>query len=212
MKIFRILLALTWLILLIYSFILAPVPYENGMALVEMAKGNITDKDPLLVSVFNLMGVIPMMMAVLMLPIGRVRKLPSWPFVVLSFMSGAFALLPYFIFGPGKRKDSKKGGRFLKVLGGRIVSVSILAMIILLLMFGLILGNPSDYWRLFLNDRSVHIMTFDFIILLLLLPMAVFFNGKYSGKKSIDIPILSIAIPLIGPAFYLVHRSFKRND
>jgi hypothetical protein len=212
MEAHRVLLAIGWLILLIYSFILAPVPYEDGMALVEMAKGNIMDKDPLLVSVFNLMGVIPMMMAVLLLPIGRVRKLPSWPFVVLSFMSGAFALLPYFIFGPGKRKDSKKGGRFFKVLGGRIVSVSILTMIILLLIFGLIMGNPSDYWRLFLNDRSVHIMTFDFIILLLLLPMAVVFNMKYCHDDTVKIPILLIWIPFIGPSVYLVYRSFKMND
>lgn len=212
MEVHRVLLAVSWIILVVYSFFLAPVPYEDGMALLEMAKGNILDKDPLLISIFNLMGMIPMMMAVLLLPLGKTRKLPSWPFIIGSFVSGAFALLPYFIFGPGNRKKTPKFSKFFKILEGRFVTVSIFATIILLLLFGLIMGNPSDYWRLFLNDRSVHIMTFDFIILLLLLPMAVFFNGKYSGKKSIDIQILSIAIPLIGPAVYLVYRSFKMKD
>jgi hypothetical protein len=45
------------------------------------------------------MGIWPAIYASLLIPAGRsANKLPAWPFVMLSFAFGVFALLPYFTF------------------------------------------------------------------------------------------------------------------
>jgi RsiW-degrading membrane proteinase PrsW (M82 family) len=50
------------------------------------------------VSLFSLMGIYPALYACLLVPAGRSEnKVPAWPFVALSFLLGAFALLPYMV-------------------------------------------------------------------------------------------------------------------
>lgn len=52
-----------------------------------------------LVSLWNIMGLWPMVYSMLLLPTGRSSKgsVPVWPFAVLSFFGGVYALIPYFV-------------------------------------------------------------------------------------------------------------------
>jgi hypothetical protein len=118
-------------------------------------------------------------------------------------------MLPYFIIGPGRIKNQSSKGKLGKILEGKSFSISLLVVLTLLLIFGSVMGDPEVYRRLFWNDRSVHIMTFDLAVMTVLLPIAVIFDQRNGRPVRRRILFFFISIPLMGPAMYLVFRSFK---
>lgn len=115
--------------------------------------------DALLVMTFNMLGVFPLYY----LLVASTYERQKWYVYVLfgfSFMFGAFATIPGLLLLKGKQKPlSKTQERFFILLPLTLLIMSIV---------GILFGNISDYSQLFLNDQFVHIMTIDFLILLLM--------------------------------------------
>jgi len=88
-----------WITLLLYGFLFAPPQDPQTFELIEqLLFFEIEQINPLIVSIFNLMGILPLMYASLLLIDGHQQQLRAWPFVILSFGVGAFAILPYLAF------------------------------------------------------------------------------------------------------------------
>lgn len=61
----------------------------------NLSTGKWAGINPLIVSLFNLMGVFPLIYSCLLFIDGRGQKIPAWIFATISMGVGAFALLPY---------------------------------------------------------------------------------------------------------------------
>lgn len=90
-----------WLGLIAYALLAAPADAPQTLEqIIQLSTGQWQQLNPLVVALFNLMGIWPLVYAMLLLPDGQAQRdqgksLRAWPFVVGSFGLGAFALLPY---------------------------------------------------------------------------------------------------------------------
>lgn len=93
-----------WAGLMFYIFFLAPnqTPIMDSYFLKKLLnlKGDDGFKmNEILVALWYIMGLYPLVYSMLLLPTARSSKgsIPLWPFLVLSCVGGAYALIPYFV-------------------------------------------------------------------------------------------------------------------
>lgn len=99
-----VLLFLLWGAIMYYIFNLAPNQTPSRDMYFVQKLLNLKGDDGfrmngVLVSLWNIMGLWPLVYSMLLIPTGRSSKgsVPVWPFAVLSFAGGIYALLPYFV-------------------------------------------------------------------------------------------------------------------
>ena len=154
---------------------------------------------------FNLLGVWPMMFAAVLLADAAGRRLPAWPFVIGSFFSGAFAVLPYLALRddhgdfPGERRA------FVRFFDARATGVLLALSTLALVAYGLT-GSPAVYAEWFEADALVHIMTIDFCLLCLIFPTVLGDDMARRGLQSRTLFWAVSLVPLLGPASYLALR------
>lgn len=173
--------------------------------------------NPVLISVFNLMGVWPLIYTMLLIPSGRGSKgsPPVWPFAAVSFATGAFALLPYFALwrgeGPPPLPSARERDSWpVKILESKVTAVSAVVGAAVLLTYAATAGGPAwkEYDQYFRESQFVHVMSLDFLILASLAPFWLFNDmtvRKWRGKGDWWWPLLAV-LPVLGPAIYLLLR------
>ncbi|NEP15930.1 MAG: DUF2834 domain-containing protein [Leptolyngbya sp. SIO4C1] len=203
----RIFLALLWIGFVIYAFGFAPPAQPDTLALIQqLSTGQWAAINPAVVALFNLMGVWPMIYACLVLIDGRAQSVPAWPFVALSFGVGAFALLPYLVLRTAN--SASVGGKdwLLKLVDARLTGIGIAIAALILLAYGLLAGDWSDFLQQWRTSRFIHVMSLDFCLLCLLPPTLL---GDDMARRGLNSPAVFWAaalVPLLGPAVYLALR------
>jgi hypothetical protein len=198
---------LTWLAFIGYAFLLAPPEDPNTSEIIQKLSAMETEGiNPLIVSLFNLMGILPLMYAPLLLIDGRGQKLVASPFVILSFGVGAFALLPYFAFRQPQIEFSGTKSWLLKILDSRVFSILLVTAFLLILIPGLRTGNWNDFFLQWQNSRFIHVMSLDFCLLVLLFPAILQTDLQRRGVGHSRFFQTIIWIPLIGTLIYFVTR------
>ncbi len=87
---------LLWLGFIVYAFLFAPPEQPDTFQLIKnLSIGQWQGINPLVIALFNLMGIWPLIYSAVVLIDGRGQKISAWLFAVASFAVGAFALLPY---------------------------------------------------------------------------------------------------------------------
>ncbi|WP_315795348.1 hypothetical protein [Paenibacillus sp. BIC5C1] len=209
----RWILSLTWLAFIAYACVWAPgQPLESDPVFKELV--TLQSKEPWLLTVFSWLGIYPAIFACLLLRKSvekRGIRVPAWPFVLLSFGLGAFALLPYFAWSSqthrGSGYEQLSFGNQRESGIGRVAAHKLTHVILLLLTLGtgfyaVTQGNSDVYMEAFRASSFVHIMTIDFVILTLLSVIALFRDA--SDNRRSHIWAIAGAIPLIGPLVYLM--------
>ena len=88
--------SLLWLAFIGYAFLLAPPAQPDTFELIKnLSLSNTEGINPLIIALFNLMGIWPLIYGCLLFIDGRGQKIPAWPFAIGSFALGAFVLIPY---------------------------------------------------------------------------------------------------------------------
>ncbi|MBF2097754.1 MAG: DUF2834 domain-containing protein [Gloeomargaritaceae cyanobacterium C42_A2020_066] len=198
---------LLWLGFILYAFLLAPPDQPDTLGLIQrLVQGDVAGINPLIVALFNLMGVWPAIYASVLLIDGRGQRWPAWPFVLGSFAVGAFALLPYLALRqPNPQFVGAKGG-WLTWWDSRL-NGSLLALVTLgLLTYGFSQGNWADFVEAWRTSRFIHVMSLDFCCLTLLFPLILRDDLR---RRSLHQPWLLGGIsllPLVGPVLYLALR------
>lgn len=198
---------LVWLGFIAYAFWFAPPDDPNTADLIQkLSAMEVEGINPLIVSLFNLMGILPLMYAPLLLIDGKGQKLVASPFVILSFAVGAFALLPYFAFREPKLPFPGEKSWLLKILDSRIFGVLLTTVFLLVLIPGLSNGNWNDFLIQWRNSRFIHVMSLDFCVLVLLFPAIL--QTDLSRRGLNDSPFFNtlIWIPLVGPLLHFCTR------
>ena len=194
-----------WLLLIGYAVFLTPSGGDpNPIALLT---GDWDGIDALVIVVFNTLGIFPMVFLTLLL-LNDKQKWPAWPFALLSFVVGAFSLLPYFAFGDRLAKRPLRTPDWLY----RIVSSPVWFALILLIWagnFAILLRGFSlqAYTEAFQNSGLVATMSVDWFVLWGLSIYTVY--RFYPEAKS---KVLAW-VPVIGPILVLLvnRESLKRK-
>ncbi len=213
---------LLWLAFSLYAFVFAPDEVSSSATLdliIRLSSGQWQGINPLIVTLFNLMGIWPMIYACLALIDGAGQKIPAWPFVSASFGVGAFALLPYLALRQHNPTFTAAKSRLVKVLDSPWTGRSLLLATLALLSYGLSQGDLSANWYDFTaqwqTSRFIHVMSLDFCILcavvapLLRDDMAKRqMNGPMNGPtSSATLFWVGTLVPLLGILLYLSVRS-----
>lgn len=188
-----------WIGLLIYALFFAPGRGNTSdPVLTEVFAGNWAAIDPLVLTVFNSLGIFPLVFLTLLLRNDRFRW-PAWPFSIASFALGAFALLPYYAFG---KKPPERKIRTRKWLLSILRSKTWLAFLILITIANLItLQNGVSfeaYFETFMRSHLVSVMTVDWFVLWALSVYSIYHFYPHARAKSLAF------IPILGPPLVLL--------
>ncbi len=203
----KILLGILWLGFILYAFGFAPPDRPETLDLIkDLSTGNVAGINPLIVSLFNLMGIFPLIYSCLAISDGRGQKLWAWAFVAGSFAVGAFALLPYLALRDPNPTFVGKKTWPITLLDSRILGLLIVAVVLWLLGTGITQGNWGDFVQQWQTSRFIHVMSVDFCLLSLLFPLLLPDDMARRGFQDGRIFWAVTLLPLLGPAVYLALR------
>lgn len=200
--------SLLWLGLIGYGFIFAPPDDPATLELIiNLSTGNWEGINPLIIALFNLMGIWPLIYACLLFIDGRGQKIPAWPFVTLSFGVGAFGLLPYLALRQPNPQFNGEKDLLLKILDSRITGIILTLGAVILLSFGFLQGDWGNFIQQWKSSRFIHVMSLDFCLLCGLFPAILGDDLTRRGVKNTLVFWVISFLPLIGPLVYLCLRT-----
>ncbi|EIM05530.1 hypothetical protein A1A1_15693 [Planococcus antarcticus DSM 14505] len=187
---------IVWLLLIGYAVFLAPGG-ETDPIVSSIFSGDLGAIDPLVLAVFNSLGLFPLIFVTVLLLNDR-QKWPAWPFALLSFGVGAFSLLPYFAFG------SRQADRGIRTPAWLVRFLSSRFWLIVLMLFWVINAltllqgfSLAAYQDAFFASGLVSVMTVDWFVLWGLSVYTVY-------RFYPDAKLKSLAwIPILGPVLVL---------
>lgn len=205
--------------LVYYAAVLAPsqTPYRDQYFIEKLVGLRSNDGfviNTVLFCEFYIMGLWPIVYSSLLLPSARNEKggVPVWPFLVLSFVIGVYALLPYFGLWqpPPPKVTNDELRRFpLNVLENKLVAYGALLAGVGLFFTAAVAG--PEQWTEMLQyvreSKFIHVMSIDFLTFSTLAPFWVYNDmatRRWLDQGSWLLP-LSL-VPYFGPALYLVLR------
>lgn len=202
----RIAFGLLWAGFIGYAVLLAPPNRpDTWMLIQQLSTGQWQGINPLIIALFNIMGLMPMLYSCFLYSDGSTQKIPAWLFAAASFAVGAFALLPYFALRQPNSIPSETNGwiRFWdsRWLGG-LIAIGVMG----LLGYGITQGNWSDFIFQWQTSRFIHVMSLDFCLLCVLFPALL---GDDMHRRGLHDPRLFWAIaltPLLGTLVYVMLR------
>ena len=204
----RVTLFLLWLGFILYAFLLAPPDQPDTLDLItKLSTGQWAGINPLVVSLFNLMGIYPLIYSAVLLIDGRGQKIPAWPFVLGSFAVGAFAILPYLALRQANPVFSGEKNGLIKLLDSRWFGLSLLLGALALLIYGFSQGNGANFIAQWQSSRFIHVMSLDFYFLSLVFPLLLKDDMSRRGMKNPSLFWVVSLLPLLGPAWYLFLRT-----
>ncbi|HBC43771.1 MAG TPA: DUF2834 domain-containing protein [Pseudanabaena sp.] len=199
---------LIWILFSVYAFIFAPPDRPDTLQLIlKLSTGDWQSTNALIVALFNLMGVFPFIYTCMLVSDGRGQKVPAWLFASLSFLVGAFALLPYFALREPNPTFIGKKNRLISVLESRWTGIGLTAIAIYFLVYGFANGNWSDFVQQWQTSRFIHVMTLDFCMLSLLFPWLLSDDMERRGMTDDRFFTFISLVPLVGALIYLCLRS-----
>jgi hypothetical protein len=194
-----------WAAFVLYAWLIAPSGNEGYLQQLMTME----DPDPLLLMVFSLLGIYPAVFAIIILSHDNSR-FPAWPFVVGSFMLGAFALMPYFFLSNTKdHRPNRMPSWLQKLLESTLVHLLLLLGSLVLIFNGFLKGDFSLYSQAFEISQFVHVMTIDFFVLTGLSIYVIGWDQEKRGGKRYWSWIGMI--PILGVLLYIVVTRKKRE-
>jgi len=186
-----------WLGLIAWSVWFTPPvrPDLVGWA-AALAIGDWTTEDPLIVAVFNTMGLLPILFAHLLHDDLRARPLPAWPFVLASVAIGIFALLPWVALRQPDPDPPRLRPTLRRLLSSWALPMSAGLLLGGLGIWGVVQGHPGVYLERMQTDGFLMVMLVDFALLHALFAGLAWTRGHRAWAAAL--------IPFCGPAIALL--------
>jgi hypothetical protein len=199
--------ALLWLGFITYAFVFAPPDQPDTFELIKnLSTGQWQGINPLIVALFNIMGIFPIIYSAVLFIDARGQKIPAWLFAIPSFAVGAFAILPYLALREPNKQFPGKKDFFIKLLDSRFTGIALTLGTIILVAYGLQGGDWGNFFQKWQTSRFIHVMSSDFCVLSLVFPALL---GDDIARRQVKNPqLLGLIsfIPLFGPLIYLSVR------
>ncbi len=199
--------ALLWLGFITYAFVFAPDDQPDTFELIKnLSTGQWQGINPLVVALFNVMGVFPIIYSAVLFIDGRGQKIPAWLFAISSFAVGAFAILPYLALREPNKQFSGKKDFFIKLLDSHFTGIALTLGTIILVGYGLQGGDWGNFVQQWQTSRFIHVMSLDFCVLSLVFPALLADDMARRQVKNPQLLWLISFIPLFGSLIYLSVR------
>ncbi|MBD2307456.1 hypothetical protein H6G17_18440 [Chroococcidiopsis sp. FACHB-1243] len=198
-----------WAGFLVYVLFLAPPIHwqETLNLLMKILTFQWTSVNPVILSLFALIGVCIALYSCVLFFDGRMQKLPFYPFAIASVGTGVIGLIPYLALREANQEFTGQKDAFLQLLDSRITGLFLTLFTLALLGFGIIFGDWGNYLQQFLSDRFINGMSLAFCLFCLLFPTVLGDDMARRGYLSNSQLFWMIAlVPLLGPLAYLCWR------
>lgn len=196
-----------WAGFLLYILLFAPPVQASTLTLLKnLFTGHWLEINPVIFSLFSLVGIWLLIYSCLMLVDGRMQKIPAWPFLVASIVSGVIGLIPYLALRESNQEFSGKKDIFLKVFDSRWTGFILTLSTIILLTYGLEMGDWQDFIVQYQTSRFINGMSLAFCLFCLLFPTLLPDDITRRGVENKLILQLVSFTPLLGALFYLCWR------
>lgn len=205
--------ALLWLIwggFIIYVLLFAPpLQPDTLQPLQTLLSGKIPLINPVIVSLFSMVGIWLLIYSCLIFADGRMQRLPAWTFMLASAATGTLALIPYLALRQPNSRFLGRKDPFLNLMDSQFTGKILAFSTLLLLGFAILFGNWSAYWYEFQTNRFIHAMSLAFCLFGLLFPYPTLLSDDMARRGlTSDSQLFWIValIPLFGPLLYLCLR------
>lgn len=149
-----------WLGLIAYAFLLAPPEQPDTLQLIQnLSVGKWEGINPIIIALFNLMGIWPLIYSAMIIIDGRGQQIPAWLFVTASFAIGAFAVLPYLALRKPNQEFSGNKNLIIQLLDSRITGLLLTIVVLVLVAYGL-QGDVGNFMQQWQPSRFIHIYTY----------------------------------------------------
>lgn len=163
------------------------------------------DVNPIILSLFSLIGIWLLIYSGLLFIDGRMQNIPFWPFAIASVASGVLGLIPYLALREPNQQFSGQKDNFLDLLDSRIYGIILTFSTVILLVYGFT-GDWGDYVQQFLGDRFINGMSLAFCLFYLLFPTIITDDMVRRRWTNPQIFLTVVLVPLFGSLAYLCLR------
>ncbi|GET35344.1 DUF2834 domain-containing protein [Microseira wollei] len=196
-----------WIGFIAYILFLAPPTQPSTIELLKnLFTGNWLEINPIILSLFSLIGIWIQIYSCLIFADGRMQKIPAWPFVLASTATGVIGLIPYLAWRESNQEFSGEKDAFLKLLDSRWTGVGIGLSTVVLLGYALLFGDWGGFIYQCQTSRFINGMSLAFCLLCLLFPTLLGDDMARRGFKNSLIFWVFSLLPLIGSVAYLCLR------
>lgn len=206
----KLLLWLLWVSFIVYLLLLAP-PFNwefTKLLLIKLLTLQWSAINPVILSLFSLIGVWILIYSSLLFFDGRMQTLPFYPFALLALGTGVVGLIPYLAWRKPNTEFTGTKDWWLSLLDSRSTGIALILFTLGLLIYALIGGDWGEFWQLFKSDRFINGMSLAFGLFCLLFPTVLGDDMTRRGYLRESQLFWFIAlVPLFGPLFYLCWRS-----
>lgn len=199
---------LVWAGFIVYILFLAP-PFhlEDTLSLLKnILTFHWTTINPIILSLFSLVGIWIFIYSGVLFIDGRMQKIPFWPFAIASLGSGILGILPYLAIRKPNQEFSGQKNAFLGFVDSRLYGIILTGSALVILAYGVAFGNEGDFVEQFLGDRFIHGMSLALVLFHLLFPTVVGDDMARRRWTRPEIFIVVIFISLLGALAYLCLR------
>ncbi|MEP1075104.1 hypothetical protein NDI52_06825 [Leptolyngbya sp. PL-A3] len=199
-----------WVSFLVYVLGFAPpLPADTLQPLQTLLSGQIPWINPVLISIFSMIGIWILIYSCLVFADGRMQSLPAWAFILASAGSGVLALIPYLALREPNDKFSGSKDGWLALLDSHTTGFILTFSTLVLLGFALFFGDWGGFLHEFQTNKFVHGMSLAFCLFTLLFPYPTLLQDDM-GRRGLthDSQLFRWVawVPLFGPLLYLCVR------
>ncbi|HEY9891058.1 MAG TPA: hypothetical protein V6D37_04490, partial [Candidatus Sericytochromatia bacterium] len=152
-----------------YVFFLAPPIQPDTLNLLKnLFTGQWQLINPIILSIFSLVGICLLIHSCLMFFDGRMQKIPAWPFALASVGTGVIGLLPYLALREPNQEFSGSKDTWLKLLDSGSTGVILSLSTIAILTYGLLLGDWGNFVEQYQTSKFINAMSLAVCLLALL--------------------------------------------
>lgn len=206
----RLFLWLVWAGFIAYVFLFAPPFQSDNLRSTQfLVSGQFPWINPVIISLFSMIGILILIYSCLIFADGRMQQLPAWVFIVGSLGLGVVSLIPYLALREPSQQFSGSKDGWLSLLDSRSTGMILAFSTFILLAFAIFFGDWSAFMTQFQTNRFIHAMTIAFGLFCLLFPYPTLLNDDMSRRGlSSDSQFfwLVALVPLFGPLLYLCLR------
>jgi len=199
-----------WFGFILYVLLFAPPLQPDTFQPVQtLLAGQIPSINPVIVSLFSMIGVWLLIYSCLIFADGRMQRLPAWAFMLASVGTGTIALIPYLALREPNQNFSGPKDLWLELLDSRSTGVILTVSTMILLAYALFLGNWSAFVQEFQTNRFIHGMSLAFCLFSLLFPYPMLLSDDMARRgltSNSQLFWLCVLVPLFGPLAYLCLR------
>ena len=196
---------LVWIGFIAYALLFAPSGgVQNVRLLINLFTLEWSEINPVVLSIFALVGIwIAIYSAVLFFD-GRMQNLPFWPFAVACVGTGVIGLLPYLALREPNQEFSGAKDTFLKILDSPLTALYLLTIVVAIFTYAGVSGGWEEFVEQFKTLRFVNVMSIAVGLFWLCFPAVVGDDLARRGMKGSWWALT--LVPLLGAIAYLCLR------